>query len=49
MLAEGAPHEVLRPALLRQAYGVEIRVEITAGQNFVVLVERACAMPDGEA
>jgi iron complex transport system ATP-binding protein len=49
VLAEGAPHEVLHPALLRQAYGVEARVEITAGQDFVVLVERACAMPDGEA
>lgn len=49
VLAEGTPGEVLRPALLRQAYGVEARVEFTTRQDCVVVVERACAVEDGAA
>jgi iron complex transport system ATP-binding protein len=44
VLAEGAPGEVLQPALLRQAYAVEARVEFTARQDCVV-VERAASTP----
>jgi iron complex transport system ATP-binding protein len=49
VLAEGAPGEVLRPELLRRAYGVEARVEFTSRQDCVVVVERACAVGDGAA
>ncbi|MCW8201003.1 ABC transporter ATP-binding protein, partial [Verminephrobacter aporrectodeae subsp. tuberculatae] len=46
LLAEGAPDAVLRPELLRAAYGIEARVERSAGQACVVLVERALPLPE---
>ncbi|MCW8206811.1 ABC transporter ATP-binding protein [Verminephrobacter aporrectodeae subsp. tuberculatae] len=46
LLAEGAPDAVLRPELLRAAYGIEARVERSAGQACVVLVERALSLPE---
>ncbi|MGR4869106.1 ABC transporter ATP-binding protein [Variovorax sp. LARHSF232] len=41
LLADGVPSAVLRSDMLREAFHVEARIERTAGQAQVVLVERA--------
>ncbi|MBT0570227.1 ABC transporter ATP-binding protein [Curvibacter sp. CHRR-16] len=41
LLAQGSPAEVLSPDLLRQAYGIEARVERCSQDTPVVIVERA--------
>lgn len=47
VLADGLPSDVLEPASLRRAYGVDARVERTADGEHIVLVERA--VPDAGA